>query len=163
MNAPRANGGDHVAPYVIFHDKFPPLGLQKAFWAQQLDQPLVIPSTHPSIPTIIITPCPRLPRETSCRVPLQDSAFGMKLTVPMHPVFNQCFPPQIPSLSPPQSDHWRFTDGHWQAVVPGLEEQTRNHLFSRTFVIKKKACRMPCSRPVTSDAPPHSSPLRVFR
>jgi hypothetical protein len=74
----------------------------------------------------------------------------MKLTVPMHPVFNQCFPPQIPPLSVPQLEEWRYVHGHWWAIVPTLEEQARNGLFSRALVIKKKPSRMPA---VVSEVP----------
>ncbi|KAF8204362.1 hypothetical protein K438DRAFT_1716059 [Mycena galopus ATCC 62051] len=59
-------------------------------------EPVIIQSANPSVPTIIITPCPRQPRETSCRVPHQDSAFRNRLTVPSLSSFNQSFPPMLP-------------------------------------------------------------------
>ncbi|THV06569.1 hypothetical protein K435DRAFT_960534 [Dendrothele bispora CBS 962.96] len=141
-----------------------------------LTQPIVIPSSHPSAPTIIITPClsdsekaSSLPEASfASRVPIQDSAFRSRLTVPRHPTFNCIFPPMRMSLSlsffssssssssnsPPISscdahansmpmifpplpsfhplvETWRWKDGHWQAVLPGLEEQMKRGIFSR--------------------------------
>ncbi|KAK7465260.1 hypothetical protein VKT23_005239 [Stygiomarasmius scandens] len=137
-----------------------------------LTQPIVIPSTHPLTPTIIITPCSSESEKTSSstnayeasffsRVPVQDSAFRSRLTVPRHPTFNCIFPPMRMALllsvsstsstrpstksysnsvsmiiPPPASLHplvetWRWKDGHWQAVLPGIEEQVKRGMFSR--------------------------------
>ena len=98
--------------------------------AQELDEVLVIPSSDPSIPTIIVTPCPTLPRDRSCLVPYQDVSFGNRLAVPNYPVVNAAFPPQLPK-SLPFVDNWCFKDGHWWAVLPPLEEQMKRNMFSR--------------------------------
>ncbi|KAJ6601381.1 hypothetical protein DFH09DRAFT_1127624 [Mycena vulgaris] len=89
--------------------------------------PLVIPSPHPSVPTIVITPCQRRPRETSCQVPYQDSAFHNQLTVPSLPSFNQSFPPMMPPrrVSPRGINYWVWKNGHWQAALGGLEPRPR--------------------------------------
>ncbi|KAJ8509177.1 hypothetical protein ONZ45_g8622 [Pleurotus djamor] len=94
--------------------------------------PLVIPSSHPSTPTIIITPCTQEPPLTSGHVPYQDNAHGSKLTVPLHPTFNSFFPPMAPSQSllPPVS-RWKWIDGHWQAILPDLDEQAKRGMYSR--------------------------------
>jgi hypothetical protein len=111
--------------------------------------PLIIPSTHASIPTIIITP-PYLPQPngTFCRVPFQDSSFGNRLTLPAHPAFNEVFPPLVPTPYPlvPVAQNWTWVDGHWQAVLPTLEEQARKGMFSRTLMAKRKSCRRIGSR-----------------
>ncbi|KAJ7103102.1 hypothetical protein B0H15DRAFT_810959 [Mycena belliarum] len=86
---------------------------------------LIIPSSHPSIPTIVITPCPRQPREASYHVPYQDSAFRNQLTVPCLPSFNQSFPPMTP---PPRRvsmrgiKHWMWKNGHWQAALRASDQ-----------------------------------------
>ncbi|KAJ7654733.1 hypothetical protein B0H17DRAFT_1099734 [Mycena rosella] len=91
------------------------------------NDPLVIRSSHPSVPTIVITPCPRPPRETSCQVPYQDSAFGNQLSVPSLPSFNQSFPPMMPPrrVSARGINHWIWTNGHWQAALGALEPRPR--------------------------------------
>lgn len=113
------------------------------------DHPLIVPSTHSSIPTIIITP-PHLPEsnETFCRVPFQDSSFGNRLTLPAHPAFNEAFPPLIPTPYPlaPIAQNWTWVDGHWQAVLPTLEEQARKGMFSKALMVKRKSCRRVGSR-----------------
>ncbi|KAJ6520311.1 hypothetical protein C8R45DRAFT_56719 [Mycena sanguinolenta] len=89
---------------------------------------LVIQNPNPSIPTIVITTCPREPRETSCQVPYQDSAFRNRLTVPSFPSFNQCFPPMLPPrrLSSRHIYQWVWKNGHWQAALKkGLEPRPR--------------------------------------
>jgi len=107
---------------------------------------VIIPSF---IPTIVITP-PYLPHpsETFSRVPFQDSSFGYRLTVPAHPAFNEVFPPLIPTPYPlvPVARNWAWVDGHWQAVLPTLEEQARKGMFSRVRVVKRKSCRRIGSR-----------------
>jgi hypothetical protein len=100
----------------------------------------VITNKYPSIPTIIITPCPTLPRDRSCLVPYQDVSFGNRLAVPMHPVVNDVFPPLLPK-SAPHIERWRFKDGHWWAVLPSLEEQTKRGLFSRPITRRKRICQ----------------------
>jgi len=113
----------------------------------QFDRPLVIPSIHPSIPTIIVTPCSSQPREISCRVPCQDGRFGNRLTVPLHIASNQFFPPQQLPLQPlPQMDRWQYLHGHWWAILPNLEDQMKKGMFSRPLVVRKRPCRLPCPR-----------------
>ncbi|KAJ7508649.1 hypothetical protein B0H11DRAFT_2270974 [Mycena galericulata] len=87
---------------------------------------LMIKSPHPSIPIIVVTPCPRQPRETSCQVPYQDSAFRNQLTVPSHPSFNHSFPPMIPPRRVSSCGmNWTWKNGHWQAALGGLEPRPR--------------------------------------
>lgn len=105
--------------------------------------PVVIPSTHPSTPTIIITPCPPAPRALHTRVPCQDAAFGARLTVPTHPVFNGPYGGTSTTPTPDRgtlvgADDWRLCGGRWEAVVPGLREQERRGLFSRPVSAKKR-------------------------
>jgi hypothetical protein len=106
--------------------------------------PLVIPSTHPTTPTIVITPCnqPQPCDVAPSRPPFQDSSFGNRLTLPKsYPVFNDVFPPLLPTaLHPPLSsvERWQWVDGHWRAVLPTLEEQVKSGLFSRPVAVVRK-------------------------
>nr|GAT55620.1 predicted protein [Mycena chlorophos] len=79
------------------------------------------------IPRIVVTPCPDAPRETSCWVPMQDSAFRTRLTVPLHPSLNRSFPPMAasPRRVSGQVKAWIWTNGHWQATTRGLEPRPR--------------------------------------
>ncbi|KDR85621.1 hypothetical protein GALMADRAFT_374479 [Galerina marginata CBS 339.88] len=107
--------------------------------------PEVIESTHTSAPSIVITFSPPQPRETSCRIPYQNQAFGCRLTVPNHPVFNKLHPPMV--LGPcslPQADDWQWNNGHWEAVLPTLMEQARRGIFSKPFKPTRKKSRVPC-------------------
>lgn len=120
----------------------------------QVDHPLLIPSTHPLTPTIIITPCPNQSFETSSssHVPYQDSEFRNKLTVPCHPRFNEVFPPL--ALPPyihalPTLQNWKWLNGHWHVMVPGLNEQAQKGMFSRA-VISRKRRRNICAGPFKS-------------
>uniref|UniRef100_A0A0W0FRT6 Cytochrome p450 n=1 Tax=Moniliophthora roreri TaxID=221103 RepID=A0A0W0FRT6_MONRR len=115
--------------------------------SSHLTRPTIIPSSNPSIPTIIITPCEyhANPSPSPSHVPIQDSAYNTRLTVPCHqPTFNQVFPPMLhptkkeTSAPLPLVEKWRWRNGHWQAVLPGLEEQARRGLFSRAVRIAKK-------------------------
>lgn len=106
------------------------------------DPSCTMQSSHSSVPTIIITPCEPREHEISCHVPLQNCEFGGRLTVPRHPVFNQVFPPL--SHSPHTlfaNKKWKWHDGHWQATLPCLEEQTKNGLFSRALVTRRRSRR----------------------
>jgi hypothetical protein len=111
-----------------------------------LDYPLMVPSPHSSVPTILITPCPTLPQYTS-RVPLQDASHGNKLTVPGHPHFNSSFPPLLSNSRPvhtPFVTRWKWDEGHWWAVVPDLETQVHKGWFSRPLGARRAV--RPCSR-----------------
>jgi len=103
-------------------------------------KPIVIPSTHPSAPTIIITPSgPQNPD----RVPCQDREFGSKLTVPHHPCFNEVHPPMLPPKDIlPFLDGWTWKNGHWAVVLPSLPEQARRGLFSRPQMPRKRLPRI---------------------
>lgn len=108
----------------------------------QDDPSCTMQSSHSSVPTIIIPPCEPREHEISCHVPLQNCEFGGRLTVPRHPVFNQVFPPL--SHSPHTlfaNKKWKWHDGHWQATLPCLEEQTKNGLFSRALVTRRRSRR----------------------
>ncbi|KAF9011044.1 hypothetical protein BDQ17DRAFT_1345356 [Cyathus striatus] len=105
-------------------------------------QPIVIPSSHPSAPTIIITPCLAGQRETSCRIPYQNNDFGNMLTVPLHPAFNKVYPPMAPMKDrTPVLSKWIWRSGHWEAVIPSLEEQHQKGLFSRMHAGRRKVSR----------------------
>ncbi|KAI0692959.1 hypothetical protein BC835DRAFT_1355432 [Cytidiella melzeri] len=112
----------------------------------ELDNVLVIPSSDPSIPTIIVTPCPNAPRDRSCLVPYQDVSFGNRLAVPMHPVVNGVHPPLLPK-SLPYVDHWCFKDGHWWAVLPTVEEQMKRNMFSRPISRRRRSHGEAYTRP----------------
>ncbi|KAJ3922052.1 hypothetical protein F5877DRAFT_75608 [Lentinula edodes] len=106
--------------------------------------PLVIPGSHISTPTIIITPCETQRHETSALVPLQDSAFGSRLTVPCHRKLNQAFPPMaraVPSIYMSSDLHWKWMNGHWQALLPGLDEQISKGMYSRAISRRKTTSR----------------------
>ncbi|PPQ77011.1 hypothetical protein CVT25_014828 [Psilocybe cyanescens] len=106
--------------------------------------PIVIPSTHPSTPSIVITLAPSQPRETSCCIPYQNQAFGSLLPVPSHPVFNKSHPPMsLDSCILPSLDKWEWRNGRWEVVLPSLEEQNRRGMFSRAISSKRKSCRSP--------------------
>jgi len=110
------------------------------------ETPVVIPSSHTSLPTIVITPCEDQSRETSALVPIQDSAFSSKLTVPFHPKVNCVFPPMarnLPSIYLMPELDWRWRSGHWQAFLPVVEEQTKKGMFSRAISRRKgsRRCR----------------------
>lgn len=125
-------------------------------YLQELDDALVISSTDPSIPTIVVTPCATVPRDCSCLVPYQDVSFGNKLAVPMYPVVNGVFPPLLPKPVP-YVDKWCFRDGHWWAVLPPLEEQMKRNMFSRPVSRRR---RIPHGdgwlRSLRTHPPPHS-------
>lgn len=105
--------------------------------------PLIITGSDPTIPTIVITPCPSQPREANCLVPFQDALFGNRLTVPTHPALNDVFPPLI-ARPFPVVQHWRYEDGHWWAVLPDPEEQMTKGMFSRPLPARKqKGCLAP--------------------
>lgn len=111
---------------------------------------LIHPSTHPSVPTVIISPAPPQNRETSCWVPLQNSQFSNRLTVPLYHCINDSHPPLIrPNQHchtnrhtghPPLAavDHWEYQNGHWEAVLPTLVNQIQRGLFSRPIIQKRR-------------------------
>ncbi|KIM47600.1 hypothetical protein M413DRAFT_204502 [Hebeloma cylindrosporum] len=106
-----------------------------------LSQPIVISRTHSSSPTIVITLAPRQAQETSCRIPYQDQAFGNLLTVPSHPAFNKVHPPMIPDpCALPQFDGWKWHNGHWEAVLPTLNDQRRQGMYSKAIISRKRSC-----------------------
>jgi len=105
--------------------------------------PIVIPSPHPDAPTIIITPCPYQIRETSCRIPCQDSAFGNLLTVHNHQTYNHVHPPMVPPCCPlPMINEWVWRDGHWAAILPSLAEQSNQGIHARVLSLKKKTTKL---------------------
>lgn len=112
-----------------------------------LVEPLVIKPTHPSAPTIIVSPCPSQARETSSWVPYQDAAFGARLTVPTYAPSNGAFPPLVaPSNLDNRTDDWKYVNGHWCAVLPTQDEQCRRGLYSRSVVSRRRSrlLRPPC-------------------
>ncbi|KAI0830786.1 hypothetical protein BC628DRAFT_1408188 [Trametes gibbosa] len=104
------------------------------------DGPLVITNEDPSIPTIVVTPCPSLPREPACLIPYQDAAFGNRLFVPTHPALNDVFPPLVAKPFP-LVERWRYEDGHWCAQLPPVQEQMSKGMFSRPLSTRRqRAC-----------------------
>lgn len=109
--------------------------------------PIIIPSTHPRAPSIMISPCGSQNQEKTCRVPYQNSAFGKMLTVPSHPSYNTIHPPMLippSSSSLPLLEDWRWNDGHWEAVLPCLQQQTKRGLFSKAQSARRRSHR-PCT------------------
>ncbi|KAM5536001.1 hypothetical protein V8D89_010259 [Ganoderma adspersum] len=98
---------------------------------------LVISNDGPSIPTIVVTPCPSLPREDACLIPYQDAAFGNRLPVPTHPVLNDVFPPLMAKPFP-LVERWRYEDGHWHAQLPPVQEQMSKGMFSRPLSTRRQ-------------------------
>ncbi|OCB85558.1 hypothetical protein A7U60_g7205 [Sanghuangporus baumii] len=100
-----------------------------------------------TVPRIVITPAPpRQSREMSSCVPVQDTYFGARLTVPAHTALNACHPPMAPPSSPYMPLYttirsWAYRQGHWCAVVPGLDEQERRGIFSRPINLRRRAMR----------------------
>ncbi|KAJ8597570.1 hypothetical protein M405DRAFT_927975 [Rhizopogon salebrosus TDB-379] len=108
-----------------------------------LVEPLVIKPTHPSAPTIIVTPCSPQSRETSSWVPYQDASFGTLLTVPTHTPSNGTFPPLVAPLNTDHRvDDWKYVNGHWCAVLPTQDEQCRRGLYSKS--LRRSRSRPPC-------------------
>lgn len=134
----------------------PPIFRKRRKTDPELDGVLVIPGSHPSIPTIVVTPCQDTPHDRSCLVPYQDASFGNRLAVPTHPVVNGVHPPlQLRPL--PYVDHWCFKDGHWWAVLPTLEEQMKRNMFSRPIPRRKRAHSESHTRPFRARPLRHSS------
>ncbi|KAK0208976.1 hypothetical protein DFS33DRAFT_490190 [Desarmillaria ectypa] len=101
------------------------------------------------VPKIVLTLCPSQPHDIPCRVPIQDSAYNQRLTVPTHTTVNSVFPP-MRARSPPVKlvKDWIWRDGHWQAILPDLDEQARRGIFSHpSSNVRRKAsrCRMCCN------------------
>lgn len=100
-----------------------------------------------SIPRIIITPAPPQHfREMSSCVPVQDTSFGSRLTVPSHFALNASHPPLVAPCYPQAICHvsvraWTYKYGHWCAVAPGIEEQERRGIFSRPLSARRRAIR----------------------
>lgn len=106
-------------------------------------EPLIIKPTHPSAPTIIVSPCPPQARETSSWVPYQDSSFGTRLVVPTYTPSNDSFPPLVAPLNiDNRVDDWKYVNGHWCAVLPTQDEQCRRGLYSRS--VRRPRLRPPC-------------------
>ncbi|CDO73149.1 hypothetical protein BN946_scf185007.g204 [Trametes cinnabarina] len=104
---------------------------------QDVDDPIVIHHHDPSLPTIIITPCPSAPRESACLVPYQDAAFGNKLPIPTHPALNDVYPPLVAKPFP-LVENWRYEDGHWHAQLPPVQEQMSKGMFSRPLSTRRQ-------------------------
>ncbi|TBU50033.1 hypothetical protein BD309DRAFT_946255 [Dichomitus squalens] len=101
------------------------------------DIPLVTTNDDPAIPTIVITPCPSLPRQDTCLIPYQDAAFGNRLPVPTHPALNDVFPPLLAKPFP-LVERWRYEDGHWYAQLPPVQEQMSKGMFSRPLSTRRQ-------------------------
>ena len=89
---------------------------------------------------IVITLSPPAPRALLARVPCQDAAFGARLTVPTHPVFNgaRAGLHDADRTALARVVDWRLCGGRWEAIVPCLREQERRGLFSRPVSAKKR-------------------------
>lgn len=99
------------------------------------------------IPRIIITPAPpQQCREMSSCVPVQDTSFGARLTVPSHSALNTSHPPMAAPFYPHAPLHvtvrnWTYRFGHWCAVAPALDEQERRGIFSRPISARRRKMR----------------------
>lgn len=105
---------------------------------------LVIQSSHPSVPTIVITLCPSQPYDSRSWVPCQDACFGSRLLVPNHLAVNDVFPPLVAESLPASLkpvENWQYTNGHWCAILPTLEEQARRGLSSKVVPVRRKVGR----------------------
>ncbi|KAJ3721931.1 hypothetical protein C8R42DRAFT_776279 [Lentinula raphanica] len=105
---------------------------------------VLLPGSHISIPTIIITFSEPQTRETSVLIPIQDCAFGSRLTVPYHTRLNHTFPPMANPAPPIHflSDiKWDWRDGHWQAILPGVDEQMLKRMFSKPISHRRHCSR----------------------
>lgn len=111
--------------------------LNKASSLQTHGNSLVITNDDPSIPTIVVTLCPSLPRGDACLIPYQDAAFGNRLPVPTHPVLNDVFPPLMAKPFP-LVERWRYEDGHWHAQLPPVQEQMSKGMFSRPLSTRRQ-------------------------
>ena len=106
-----------------------------------------------SIPRIIITPAPPQHfREMSSCVPVQDTSFGSRLTVPSHSALNASHPPLVAPCYPHALIHvsvraWTYKYGHWCAVAPGIEEQERRGIFSRPMSSRRRALKRLAATP----------------
>ena len=129
------------------------------------------PFDDSNLPRIILTPPTPEPSETPTfqRVPLQDSAYGARLTVPSYSAVNVLHPPMsfnqeifaspfVPlSLSPLAvtvvAKKWEYVNGHWAAVLPSQDEQLRRGLYSRPRRVRLRTSRQR-SRPNPWEKPP---------
>lgn len=107
------------------------------------EQNLSCPPSN-DIPKIVVTPCEPQDHHMSCRIPLQNSAFGKQLTVPNYPVFNDTFPPMLVRPRRPPLGTWMWEFGHWQATVPSLEVQQARELFSLELIKRRRGRLRSC-------------------
>ncbi|RPD65045.1 hypothetical protein L226DRAFT_528328 [Lentinus tigrinus ALCF2SS1-7] len=128
----RCQSTESVAPL----PSLPP-SVRRRSTVRRSSNPVVIENDDPSIPTIVITPCPSLPREVACLVPYQDAAFGNRLPVPTHPVLNDVYPPLVAKPFP-LVERWRYEDGHWHAQLPPVQEQMSKGMFSRPLSTRRQ-------------------------
>ena len=97
------------------------------------------------VPSIVITPAPYQAPEKSAWVPIQDTCFGQRLTVPTHSALNAAHPPMlVPAYyhactRMPVVRSWTYKQGHWCAILPGLDEQERRGLFSRPLGARRRS------------------------
>ncbi|KAJ7611011.1 hypothetical protein FB45DRAFT_1037894 [Roridomyces roridus] len=118
--------------------------------AEQLDNPPTpkdpLPEKSAPIPSIIITP-PLHPPSTSSLLPYQDSAFHTRLTVPTptrgHAPFNQNYPPMLRLVPVPARavSRWTWTNGHWQALIAGMEAPRPRKLKRKTRTKNKNTSK----------------------
>ncbi|KAI5124142.1 hypothetical protein M0805_000953 [Coniferiporia weirii] len=105
----------------------------------------MLPQTFP-LPTVVITAAPPQSRQMSSCVPVQDTCFGARLTVPSHSALNDVHPPMVASSYPfgPVDFSvraWLYKHGHWCAIALGLEEQERKGIFSRPVGLRRRTIR----------------------
>lgn len=131
--------------HMPLHPRSRPPCKRRRSYSPALDSPLMIVPTNPSLPTILVTPADDSPRETSAWVPYQDAAFGGRLTVPSHPTYNAVHghPPCLGKddrLVLPKVNQWRYNEGHWEIILPSVQEQVKMGAFSRAVVVKRRHC-----------------------
>ncbi|KAH8119955.1 hypothetical protein DFH11DRAFT_1685408 [Phellopilus nigrolimitatus] len=95
-----------------------------------------------TIPSIVITHAPPQLREMSSCVPVQDTSFGARLTVPTHSALNAAHPPMArPAFLHASVRMWTYRHGHWCAIAPALDEQEQCGIFSRPIGARRRAAR----------------------
>lgn len=134
------------------------------------------PFDDSKLPQIVLTPPTPEPTKTPTfqRVPIQDSAYGTRLTVPCYSAVNVLHPPmsfnrEIPaspfvplSFSPLAASvvakKWEYMNGHWAVVLPSQDEQLRRGLYSRPRRVRLRTSRQrsrpnPWEKPRTYPSP----------
>ncbi|TRM61540.1 hypothetical protein BD626DRAFT_501354 [Schizophyllum amplum] len=103
-----------------------------------LQEPLILPSPCPGVPTIIITPAPPSP-------PVTTRTLGKTLlSAPASPCRTSRVQRHAPSAGPNARVHnaasrrLGMAGGRWVALLPGLDAQAARGVYSRPLVVRRK-------------------------